>query len=223
MKLEPGRKPKHTPAPRAYRQTARAATSKAREAEILAVFQKLLSENWADDVTLAAVAEGAGVTQQTVIRKFGGKEGLLRALAEKVKSEVLLRRTVAPGALADAIAVLVEDYEIVGNLVMRLLAQEARDPMLTRFLEVGRRAHRKWIAQVFAPALALRPEPERALILDGLVVASDLYVWKLLRRDFGYAPAHVGKVMQSLAAGVLSGAPASRTMGKISSSTGSAS
>ena len=204
MKLESRRKPRKF---RPYRQTARAQAAEAREIEILAVFQNLLLRRTLDAVTLTAVAEGAGVTQQTVIRKFGGKEGLLRALAHKIKDEVVERRRVEPGNVGTAIAVLVHDYESVGDLVMRLLMQEGRDPALSDLLLLGRREHRQWVAEVFAPTLSTRGEFERGLLLDALVAATDLYVWKLLRRDFGYAPAHVARVMELLATGLLRNEP----------------
>ena len=175
--------------------------------EILATFQDLLLRRALDAVTLTAVAEGAGVTQQTVIRKFGGKEGLLRALAHKIKDEVVERRRVEPGDVEAAIAVLVHDYESVGDLVMRLLTQEGRDPALSDLLQLGRREHRQWVAAAFAPALSTRRESERSILLDALVTATDLYVWKLLRRDFGYAPAHVARVMDSLVTGLLRNEP----------------
>jgi len=204
MKTETRKKPRKL---RPYRQTARAHAAEAREMEILAVFQDLLLRRALDAVTLTAVAEGAGVTQQTVIRKLGGKEGLLRALANKIKNEVVERRQVVPGDVGGAIAVLVHDYESIGDLIMRLLMQEGRDPALSDLLQLGRREHRQWVATAFAPALSIRRESERGILLDALVAATDLYVWKLLRRDFGYAPAHVARVMDSLVVGLLRNEP----------------
>jgi len=201
MKMRSFAKLARRSAPRIYRQTARAEAAKSREADILEAFQALLGTRWTSDFTLADVAREAGVTQQTVIRKFGGKEGLFRALAEKIGTEIEARRAVQPGMMSEAIAVLVEDYEAVGDLVSRLLQQEAHDGALTPLLEFGRKAHREWIAHAFAPALQSRGEPARKLLLDALVAATDVYVWKLLRRDLGYQPAHVAAVIELLAAG----------------------
>jgi AcrR family transcriptional regulator len=214
MKIRSPLKQPKKPAPRRYRQTVRADAAKARETDILDAFQSVVSTHWVSEFTLADVARAAGVTQQTVIRKFGGKEGLFRALAHKLKAEIRARRDVPPGETARAVAVLVEDYDAVGDLVMRLLEQETRDPALTPLLEIGRREHREWIAHVFAPSLQSRGEAARKLTLDALVAATDLYVWKLLRRDFNYPPSHVAAVMELLVTGAANGTASTRKTGR---------
>ena len=190
---------------RAYRQTARAEATAAREAQILACFRELLAARWFDEFTLQDVASGAGVTQQTVIRKFGGKEGLLAALVEQIGSVMIERRDVAAGAIDTALDVLIDSYEADGPLVMRLLTQEQRFPMLSQFLNIGRREHRKWVACVFAPWLDCLSGAEHTLALDALVAACDLYLWQLLRRDLGYSRARTLTVMRRLVTGILDG------------------
>jgi AcrR family transcriptional regulator len=207
-------KPARKNAARPYKQTARAEAAQARESHILDAFQTLLSASWVEDFTLSDVARESGVTQQTVIRKFGGKEGLFRALAEKIEGEAEQRRAVAPGNVEAAIAALIEDYDIIGDLVMRLIEQEPRDPLLRPLLELGRRSHRDWIGRVFAPSLAGKSEPARKLMHDALIAATDLYLWKLLRRDFGYAPTHVAQVLEILVTGVIAGQTSPRRAGR---------
>jgi hypothetical protein len=48
--------------------------------------------------------------------------------------------------------------------------------------EAGRQAHRDWIEGVFGARLPAEAR-ERARLVDALVVATDVYSWKLLRRD----------------------------------------
>ena|SRR6516165_6307205 len=48
---------------------------------------------------------------------------------------------------------------------------------------LGRRVHREWVEEVFAPQLASRCDREE--LVDLLVVATDLLTWKILRRDGG--------------------------------------
>jgi hypothetical protein len=48
---------------------------------------------------------------------------------------------------------------------------------------MGRADHRRWVQRQFAPQLARRSADEREALVDALVVACDVYVWKLLRRD----------------------------------------
>jgi hypothetical protein len=43
--------------------------------------------------------------------------------------------------------------------------------------------HRDWVRTVFAPQLDARPAADRGALTDLLVVATDVYTWKLLRRD----------------------------------------
>ena len=70
---------------------------------------------------------------------------------------------------------LVEDYEITGDAVIRMLALEERVPTLAPLLAHGRQGHRGWVEEMF-----LAPE-----LVPELVVATDVYTWKLLRRDQG--------------------------------------
>jgi len=192
-------------APRPYRQTARARAASARDNDILNSFHALLAGRWLDQFTLQDVARGAGVTQQTVIRKFGGKEGLLEALVLELRPQVVARRAVAPGDIARAIDVLMEDYDADGAFFMRLLSQEERFPVLRRFLDIGRREHRAWVERIFAPWLTRLKPAARNETLDALVAAMDLYVWQLLRRDLGFEPVRARAAMRRLVTGVLDG------------------
>ena len=49
----------------------------------------------------------------------------------------------------------------------------------------GRRWHRRWVERTFAPMLDGMPRAARERRLVALVVATDLLVWKLLRREMG--------------------------------------
>jgi AcrR family transcriptional regulator len=131
-------------------------------------------EDWYDAVTLAAIAKRAGVSGQTVLNHFGSKEALFAAVHERFGRDVESRRyTPEPGDVEGAIDALLEDYEITGDAVIRLLALEEKVPAVRPLLKLGRAGHRRWVETMFeAPALV----PE-------LVVATDVYTWKLLRRD----------------------------------------
>jgi AcrR family transcriptional regulator len=154
----------------------RQAAAEATRDAILHAAHELFLGRWYDDVTLAAIASGAGVSGQTVINHFGGKEQVFAAVIDRFGQDVVDRRySVEPGDVAGAIEVLVDDYELTGDSVIRLLALEDRLPVLGPALARGRRGHRAWVETMFAaPA-----------IVDELVVATDVYAWKLLRRDRG--------------------------------------
>ncbi len=183
---------------RPYRQVARAAATEDTRRRIVAAFREALLARWMDEITLDDVAAAAGTTRQTVIRLFGGKEGLLTAVAETMKGEIEMTRAVPQGATPRAVAhALIEDYETSGDVIIRLLAQEARHPMLTPFLDLGRTWHRRWVAETFAASLIrLRHREQR---VTQLVAITDVYTWKLLRRDFRHSVAEV----EALIAGML--------------------
>jgi hypothetical protein len=75
---------------------------------------------------------------------------------------------------------------------VRLLALEERMPSLQPLLARGRASHREWVETMFG-APELTPE---------LVVATDVYTWKLLRRDQGLSRkntlASMLKIVQAL-------------------------
>lgn len=158
---------------RTYTQGARAQATEDTARRIVDAFLTRLMQQWFDEITLERVAEDAGVTAQTVIRRFGGKDGLL-AESIKILATRIESRRAAPEA-DGRIESLVADYEETGDAVLRLLALEPRHPSLVPFLNFGRAAHRDWTARAFGVELGL----------DALVVVTDVYAWKLLRRDMG--------------------------------------
>lgn len=189
--------------PRSYRQTSRATAAEATGERILVAFLQRFRKHWLEEITLDAVAGDAGVTVQTVIRRFGGKDQLLDASAELLDREITGRRAGASGDVALAVDLLTRDYEIDGDLYWRMLAQEDRYAVLRPFCDRGRRGHRDWAASVFHPwleDLAPKATDER---LDALVAATDVYVWKLLRRDLKRPVRAYKATLTTLIAGVL--------------------
>jgi AcrR family transcriptional regulator len=153
---------------------------------ILEAALALAAEEWLDRITLEQVAARADVTVQTVIRHFGTKEGLFSAAAEDASLRALHRRRETPvGNIAAAVTILMDHYEEVGDRLARLLAQEDTYPGLRAFTDAGRYAHREWVARTFAPFLARRDGRERDRLVVQLVAVTDVFVWKLLRRDLG--------------------------------------
>jgi AcrR family transcriptional regulator len=192
--------------PRPYRQGARAVAAQATAERIVQAFTRRLGEDWFDEIRLEDVARDAQVTVQTVIRRFGGKEGLLEAATSQLGDEIRCRRAAPPAEVAAVVEAVIEDYEAVGDLIIRMLAQEARYPAVRRMTDVGRREHRAWLAAAFAPQLGAAGD-RREAVLDALVVATDVYVWKLLRRDLDRSPAELRALMHAFIERALAGAP----------------
>ncbi|MEP6630945.1 MAG: TetR/AcrR family transcriptional regulator [Lapillicoccus sp.] len=137
-------------------------------------------------LTLAAVAHAAGVTPQTVIRRFGDKEGLVAACTAQVMPRILAQRDAAPaGDLPGAVDNLVAHYEEAGTIALRLLAEESTSPTLGELAAQGRAYHRAWCERVFAPALQPLDGVLRTRRLAQLVAVCDVQTWALLRRDAG--------------------------------------
>ena len=173
-------------AKRPYRQTARAAAAESLRQRIVRAFNDLLLSRWIDEVTLDEVAADAGTTRQTVIRLFGGKDGLLEAVIDLVRAEAVPRTSMrADVSGRAALEALIAHYEAVGDMVVRFLAQEERHPALRPLRALGRREHRAWVAERFGSMRRGLSELERERQITRLIVATDIYTWKLLRRDFG--------------------------------------
>lgn len=161
----------------ATRQRAKDAT---REAIIGAAIDAFMAER-SFAITLPTVAERAGVTVKTVLRHFGSRDGLIDAAWTQAYSEVLAERVAPPDDVEGALRVLIAHYERRGDMVLAVLTDD-NDPRAVRTGDAGRLAHRAWVDDVFAARLP-RDEVARSRLVDVLVVATDVYCWKLLRRD----------------------------------------
>jgi AcrR family transcriptional regulator len=192
---------------RVYRQSARALAAEATGERILDAFANQLRERWFDEIRLEEVAREAGVTIQTVIRRFSSKEGLLDAMHQRLGSEIRQRREVEAGDVDGAIASLIEDYEEVGDLVMRTLAQEDRYAAVMAITDIGRSMHREWISKAFKPWLDGMSRDDRRRATDALVVAGDIYVWKLVRKDMKRPVAEYQALMETMCAAAVGLSP----------------
>jgi AcrR family transcriptional regulator len=170
---------------RPYRMVARAQAAERTRERILDAAVEVFFDEPTASISLDEVARRAGVTVQTVIRRFGGRDGLLAAAAERESEKVREEREVPPGDVDGALRVLVEHYERAGDRVLRMLAEEVRSVALRGIADRGRRMHRDWCEAVFAPALAGLSSAERARRLAQLVAVCDVYTWMLLRRQSG--------------------------------------
>jgi AcrR family transcriptional regulator len=169
---------------RPYRMRARAESAAATGEKILDAAELSFFEGAGEEPTLADVATRSGVTVQTVLRRFGSREGLLVAAVARMAARVSMQRGAAPvGDPAGAIENLVDHYEEVGDKVVRMLEEASRNQAIRRLTRLGFAYHREWCKRVFAPTLEALDPPERALRTAQLVAVTDVYVWKVLRRD----------------------------------------
>jgi AcrR family transcriptional regulator len=171
---------------RPYRMGARSETAAATGEAILDAVTELFWEQPSDQIRLDEVAGRSGVTVQTVLRRFGSKEKLFAAAAERQSEQVRQARAkVVPGDVPGAVANLMDHYELMGDRVLRMLAEEDRLPAIKALADQGRQLHRHWCEHAFAPLLPSRRGSLRERRTAQLVALCDVYTWKLLRRDSG--------------------------------------
>lgn len=186
-------------APRRYRMRERAISTAATRQRILDAARDFWLRRWYDEMTLKEIAAAAGVALQTVVNHFGTKDAIFAAtLDEPSPPEWTTRTEAAIGDVADAVRRLVADYEVAGDGFIRGLALEDRIPILRPGLDRGRKEHRAWVRRTFAAALSGLEGTARQRRLDLLVCATDVYTWKLLRRDRGLSQAQTAKAMREL-------------------------
>ncbi len=163
---------------------ARAAAAEATRERIAAAAQRAFTTEWYDDVTIRGIAGDAGVSLQTVLNHFPTKDDLCHVACERFTASIDSQRwAVAPGDVDGAVTVLVDDYDTSGEATLRMLAVEERVPALRPWLDLGRREHQRWVAAIFADAVTALPSDARDRRIAQLVVVTDVYAWKLLRRD----------------------------------------
>jgi AcrR family transcriptional regulator len=171
---------------RPYRMGARAEAAEETRRRILGAVIGLHMERYYDQISLDDVAERAGVTVQTVLRRFGSKDGLIDAASEGARERVISQRNEAPvGDIDGAVENLVDHYEEWGESSLRLLAQEDQVPAFRKATDAGRALHYEWVERTFAPLLAERGGEDRRRLLAQLIAVCDVYFWKILSKDLG--------------------------------------
>lgn len=189
---------------RTYRMGVRAESTERTGREIQAAATMLFRALPFEQVTLEAIAERAGVTLQTVLRRFGSKQGLLEATARAISTATSESRIPQrPNDVSAALGVLLQSYEEMGDLAWRALCQEEQFEFLHGVLLDARARHRAWVEATFAFALQRVGPQERERRVLLLFSATDYYVYKLLRRDLGKDGAETRRLMIDLVSAAL--------------------
>jgi AcrR family transcriptional regulator len=166
---------------RPYTMTTRARGVEVTRGRIIDACVTLHGERPVTEIGLDDIATRAGVSVQTVLRHFGSRAGLEEASFERAQQDVTDERRSPVGDVPAAVRVIVDHYELRGDQALLMLAQESHQDLMRRITEAGKAMHRAWVEEVFAPYLAEAHDAEE--LTDLLVVATDVYTWKLLRRD----------------------------------------
>jgi AcrR family transcriptional regulator len=193
---------------RSYTLTARAKSVEETRRRILQSAFDLQSRQLTAEIGLDAVAARAEVSVQTVLRHFGSRAGLFEAARAFAMEQVSDERRAPVGDVRTAIRVLVDHYELRGGMALMMLAQESTYPHVREMSEAGKAMHRAWVEEVFAPQLSDRSSAAREELVDLLVVATDVYAWKLLRRDRALSRALTEHRIETMVTALLCGTKA---------------
>jgi AcrR family transcriptional regulator len=178
---------------------ARADAAEANLTRVLDTAVELFTDNPYEDVSLDSVAREAGVSKRTVLRRFGSKQALFAESLQRAVEEMIRHREAAPiGDVPGAVANVVGQYERWGENRLRLLAQEDRIPVIAEWVQGGREWHWGWVERVFAPLLVGLRGGARKRRVAALIALTDVYTWKLLRRDLGLSRADTERVLAQL-------------------------
>ncbi|GGO90396.1 hypothetical protein GCM10011584_22070 [Nocardioides phosphati] len=173
---------------------------------ILAALFDLGADRMFPHISLEDVAAEAGVSVQTILRHFGTRAGLLETTMEYALARVAGEREAPVGDVDAAVRVIVDHYEQRGRTALLMLAQED-DPAVTDLTRRGRKLHRDWVTEVFAPFLGggdgADGSAEDDGLVDLLVVATDVYTWKILRLDRRLSRARTEARMRRLVGALL--------------------
>jgi AcrR family transcriptional regulator len=156
-----------------------------------------------EEVTLAAIAKAAGVSHQTVLNHFESKEGVALAAAAIISEDtVAARATGRRGDLSSTVRALVGEYERFGDANFRWAASADRLDALAAMLEEGRRGHRAWLIDQFGARLPTGGAAHDRAVA-ALYAVTDVYTWKLLRRDLHMSRADTERVVTDMVTAVL--------------------
>ncbi len=187
---------------RAYRMRARADAAAATRERLLAAAWRHFSERAYENVRLADIAADAGVSAQTLHTRFGRKDDLFVTAWRWFAAGEAARRDAPVGEAEAAVRMIYDSYESAGDAALRVLAQEDRIPAIRKMTDSGRAGHRDWVAHTFAPALAELSGAARERRLVSLIAATDILVWKLLRREMRLPRRTAERVVIEMIAGL---------------------
>jgi AcrR family transcriptional regulator len=193
-----------------YHMRARAEAVEATRERLLDAGMQSFASRPYEEVTIAGLARDAGVSHQTLLNHFGSKEGLFLAVGEAFSARVAEQRGEAtPGDARAVVDAVIRQYEALGDANARVAALNERIPTVAAILERARAYHQEWLAEMFGDRLPAAGAARREA-LAALHAATDVFTWKLLRRDLGLSRRATAEIMTRLVAGAVPPAPADK-------------
>jgi len=187
-----------------YDNTNRQLEAEKSRQEIIRAVTRLWKEQPTRDITLQLVAREAGVTTRTILRKFGSREGLLSETMSQEAARISAERGKAtPGDVKGILKALLDSYEYMGELALRNIRLEGELEMARRIGESGRKVHREWCIRMFAQFLPDSASGEYEVRLASFIAATEIYLWKLLRKDMKMSKGQVFEVFRHMVEGLI--------------------
>jgi AcrR family transcriptional regulator len=189
---------------RSYSMTQRAKSAAKTAEKIISSTFQLWKERPLNEITLDSIADRSGVAIRTILRKFGSRDGLIQACLSHDASIIIEERAHTPvGDIDGILHTLLSNYEKMGDAGIRTIYMENELKEAKEIGEKGRKVHREWCARVFTPFLPGPDHNEYEIRLTAFITATEIYLWKLLRKDLGYDEEKTFRVFKMLVEGLV--------------------
>lgn len=190
---------------RKYRMSARADAAELTAERIVDAMRERLRTTPYERIRLEDIAADAGVTSQTVIRRFGSKPVLMTTTVERELGRIAARREAAMRATtAETVRALVEHYEDYGLLILKTYSEAPLVPGLPEIAARGRAYHVDWCRRAFAAHIAPEVDDDtRTRRLAQVVAICDATMWRILRFDGDLSPEATEQAIMELLAPLL--------------------
>lgn len=187
---------------RSYSMAVRSEQADQTRQRIIDIARKVFVDD-SDEFTLERIASESEVSVRTVLRIFGSKAALILNAIGTFRPTERPFLVDAARPVHQLVTRLFDDYEEIGDRVVRMLAEEHRIAGFAEVAATGRAMHRGWVEASFAAHLMAPAGGDRDAAIVALVAATDVYLWKLLRRDLGLDRAAAEAAIEALVVGAL--------------------
>lgn len=188
----------------AYDNSKRIIDAENTKMEIIKAFGNLWSRHSIKDITLEMVAKEAGVTTKTILRKFESKGGLTKESLSYLAAEIESERTLTKvGNVDQILKALLSNYEKMGEAAIRTINLESELEIARQIGAKGRDLHREWCIRMFAPYLPQKQSVNYEIQLTSLIVATEIYLWKLMRKDLKLSKGETFSIFKNLVEGII--------------------
>ena len=189
---------------RPYTMRARADAVEATRDRIVDAAMALFFEHAYEDVTLAGIAKAAGVSHQTVLNHFESKEGVALAVADRVRRARPTTPATGPSPATSQARSARWSASTSGWATPTCAGRRRAERLgsLAAILDTARASHQEWLRHMFGARLP-RDVAARRRAVNALHAATDVFTWKLLRRDLRCTRAETERTIVHLVEAIL--------------------